>query len=220
MPCAGPGELAQGKAEHIGRVMDVYLVIGIQTALLLFLQFGDAVLPSNFLARKICHAGSGFLMLYLDSTDVVARLFVYSVVLTSLALTWKLVPSWVPLLRFGDEYDAGITIYLLLVAAWFFCQQPSMALAPLFFADPAGAVFGKFASRHGMNAEWWENKTVVGSLAVLTFAFLSLDVPSVAPRLAIAVACALGEAFGGKTFDNAVIAVPALSSWVYYHGWA
>lgn len=200
-------------------MVDVYAVIAAQTCLLIFLQFGENVLPSVFVARKACHAGSGFLMLYLDSTELVARQFVYSVVLVSLCLTWKLVPGWVPLLRFGDDYDAGITIYLLLVGGWFFLQQPSMALAPLFFADPAGAIFGKFFSQHGLNVEWWENKTVVGTTAVFVFAFICLDVPTVFPRVGVAAACALGEAFGGKTFDNAVIAVPALSSWWYYHGW-
>ena len=80
--------------------------------------------------------------------------------------------------------------------------QPSEALAPLFFAgsqwqyvdrhktsclltrclaflDPAGAVFGKFFSRQGMNIVWWENKTVVGTFAVFLFAFISLGVPGI-----------------------------------------
>ena len=35
-------------------------------------------------------------------------------------------------------FDAGITIYLSIVGLWFFAQQPPIALAPLFFADPAG----------------------------------------------------------------------------------
>ena len=52
-----------------------------------------------------------------------------------------------------------------------------MALAPLFFADPAGAVFGKFFSKINLNVIWWENKTIIGTLAVFVFAFLSLDVP-------------------------------------------
>lgn len=90
--------------------MHVAMVIVAQTVLLLFLQFGERALPSTFLARKVCHAGSGLLMLQLDSTDVVARVFVYGVVCGSLVLTWKLAPSWIPLLRFGDEYDAGITV--------------------------------------------------------------------------------------------------------------
>jgi hypothetical protein len=199
--------------------MDVYTVIVVQTLLLLFQQFGDVVLPSNFAARKACHAGSGLLMLQLRSEEVEARVFVYLVVVTSLSMTWKVLPSWVPSFRFGDDYDAGITIYLLIVVLWFAAQQPTAALAPLFFADPAGAVFGKFASRQGFNSLWYQNKTIVGTAAVFLFAYLSLDIPSVIPRLGVALLCALAEAVGGKTFDNAVIAVPALASWLYYHGW-
>eukprot|EP01051_Picozoa_sp_SAG22_P007209 SAG22_NODE_499_length_9725_cov_2.325784_2_plen_177_part_00 len=120
--------------------VNVFAVIAVQTLLLLVLQFGDRFLPSKFVARKTCHAGSGLLMLLLDSSDVVARCFVYAVVATSLAMTWDLLPAWVPaelrMFRFGEMFDAGITIYLIIVGAWFFCQQPSMALAPLFFADP------------------------------------------------------------------------------------
>lgn len=198
--------------------MDVYLVIATQIALLAFLQFGEKFLPSKFLARKLCHAGSGLLMLQLDSHDVVARVFVYSVVVTSLALTWKLLPG-APILRFGVEFDAGITIYLLLVAFWFSALQPVTALAPLFFADPAGAVFGKLASSRGFNMVWYENKTVVGTLAVFTVAFFCVDVPALGARAGVAAACAAAEAFGGRTFDNALIAVPALSSWIFFHGW-
>lgn len=199
--------------------MDVYTVIAVQTLLLLFLQCGENVLPSNFAARKACHAGSGALMLQLHSEEVEARVFVYLVVATSLSMTWKLLPSSVPSFRFGDDYDAGITIYLLIVVVWFAAQQPTAALAPLFFADPAGAIFGKFASKRGLNVAWYENKTVVGTLAVFVFAYISLDIPSAIPRVGVALLCAIGEAVGGKTFDNAVIAVPALCSWLYYHGW-
>jgi hypothetical protein len=203
-------------------VISVWAVIAVQTLLLAILQFGEQLLPSTFLARKTCHAGSGLLMLHLDPTDVVARVYVYSVVAFSLSMTWQCLPDWFPLrtFRFGEERDAGITIYLLIVCLWFACQQPPMALAPLFFADPAGAVVGKFCTRQGINTEWWENKTVAGTGAVLAFAYVSLDVPQPLPRLGVAVACALAEAFGGKTFDNAVLAVPALGSWLFYHGWA
>eukprot|EP00746_Dinoflagellata_sp_MGD_P086695 gnl/MRDRNA2_/MRDRNA2_34337_c0_seq1.p1 gnl/MRDRNA2_/MRDRNA2_34337_c0~~gnl/MRDRNA2_/MRDRNA2_34337_c0_seq1.p1 ORF type:complete len:218 (-),score=28.51 gnl/MRDRNA2_/MRDRNA2_34337_c0_seq1:95-748(-) len=198
--------------------INVFAVIAIQTILLLIVQFGEAILPSKFLARKLCHAGSGFLMLFLDSHDLIARLFVYLVIITSLGITWRLFPSWVPVFRFGDAYDAGITIYLMMVALWFFCEQPPMALAPLFFADPAGAVVGKFCTKRNMNMNWWQNKSVMGTLAVFAFAFLSLSIPETAPRIFVAGVCALAEAFGGQTFDNAVIAVPALGSYVYYHG--
>ena len=116
--------------------VSVYLVIAVQTLLLLAVQFGDKLpmLSSKFVARKTCHAGSGFLMLYLDSTAIEARLFVAAVVATSLAVTWEIAPIWVPPFRFGQPRDAGITIYLGIVALWFWCQQPPAALAPLFFA--------------------------------------------------------------------------------------
>lgn len=200
--------------------ISVYVIIAIQTVLLAFLQFGEKILPSNFLARKTCHAGSGLLMLLLDSYDIRARIFVCLVVFTSLGVTWRMFPSWVPKFRFGDEYDAGITIYLLIVATWFCFEQPPMALAPLFFADPMGAVVGKACSKRGINKVWYENKTVMGTLAVFAFALISLSIPEVEmlSRVGVALACALAEAFGGKTYDNAVIAVPALGSYVYYHG--
>lgn len=104
-----------------------------ETALLIFLQFGDKASASQaaklalhsrrclrssqlerqgFLqaahaahSRQACHAGSGALMLLLDSRDPLARpwprgetrhgrAFVYTVVASSLAMTWRLVPKW------------------------------------------------------------------------------------------------------------------------------
>jgi dolichol kinase len=146
------------------------------------------------------------------------------VVVTSLSMTWKLLPRWAPSFRFGADYDMGISIYLAIVASWFYLQQPSIALAPLFFADPAGAIVGKFFSKQGLNYAWWQNKTIAGTLAVGVVAYFSLDLPStsltgvaLSSRFFVALACALGEAFGGQTYDNAVIALPALGSYIYYH---
>eukprot|EP00419_Tripos_fusus_P027841 CAMPEP_0172726396 /NCGR_PEP_ID=MMETSP1074-20121228/90599_1 /TAXON_ID=2916 /ORGANISM="Ceratium fusus, Strain PA161109" /LENGTH=133 /DNA_ID=CAMNT_0013553399 /DNA_START=321 /DNA_END=722 /DNA_ORIENTATION=- len=132
-------------------------------------------------------------------------------------MTWRVVPKGIPEFRFGELYDAGISIYLLIVGSWFYLQMPIRALAPLFFADPAGAVVGKYCSERGINFAWWQNKTIMGTLAVFVFAVLSLDVPELLPRIALGACCALAEAFGGKTFDNAVIAVPVIGSWLYYH---
>eukprot|EP00438_Fugacium_kawagutii_P019512 Skav235645 [mRNA] locus=scaffold358:583803:588065:- [translate_table: standard] len=55
--------------------LSVEVIIALQTALLIFLQFGDKALPSLFAARKACHAGSGALMLLLDSRDPIARFY-------------------------------------------------------------------------------------------------------------------------------------------------
>lgn len=157
-------------------------------------------------------------MLQLDSRDAFAGHFVYMVVGASLSMSWRLVPSWGPAFRFGDVYDAGITIYLVIVGTCFFLQMPVRALAPLFFADPAGAVVGKFGSRRGFNMIWYQTKTVMGTAAVFVFARLSLDarLGGAFPRVLIAAICALAEAFGGKTADNAVISVPVIGSGFYY----
>jgi dolichol kinase len=196
--------------------MDVFLLIGVQTCLLIFLQLGDKVLPSTFAARKICHAGSGFLMLYLDSKHFIARWYVYAVVVFSISMTWRLLPKFIPQFRFGDEYDFGITAYLLIVGAWFYLQLPVRVLSPLFFADPAGAVVGKFCSKRfpKCNPKWYENKTVAGTLAVFIFAFHSLVVPTYGSQALVAALCSAAEALGGKTFDNVVIAAVVISSWV------
>mmetsp|Transcript_31542 Transcript_31542/g.57980 ORF Transcript_31542/g.57980 Transcript_31542/m.57980 type:complete len:208 (-) Transcript_31542:98-721(-) len=192
-------------------------VIVTETLLLLFLQFGEKIMPSNFAARKICHAGSGALMLLLDPQDPMARWFVYTLSITSIALTWNVLPKWVPQFRFGEMYDAGITIYLMIVHTWFFMRMPPRALAPLFFADPAGAVVGKFFSRRNMNYAWYGKKTVMGSLAVWFFAFISMDIPGAVARAILSVFCALAEAYGGTRFDNAAISVIVLGSWLWYH---
>eukprot|EP00971_Amphidinium_carterae_P106428 2108150-Amphidinium_carterae.1 len=60
-----------------------------------------------------------------------------------------------------------------------------------------------------MNYAWYGKKTVLGSLAVWFFAFISLDVPGALARAILAVLCALAEAFGGTRFDNAAISSAA-----------
>merc|ERR1712232_25108 len=128
-------------------------------------------------------------------------------------MTWKFWPSFLPTFRFGEDYDAGITAYLLTVAACYYAQNPVRVLAPLFFADPAGAVFGKFFTRQGFNRNWWQNKSVMGSFAVLVFAFLSLSTADPRRRALVAILCALAEAFGGKTYDNLAIAAVVIGDW-------
>lgn len=145
-------------------------------------------------------------MLLLDPTDPIARYYVYAVVATSLAMTWKVWPSFLPTFRFGEDYDVGITAYLTIVASWFYSQRPVRTLAPLFFADPAGAVVGKFMTKRGLNRNWYENKSVMGTLAVFAFALLSLDVSDIRRRVLLAFLCAMAEALGGKTWDNVAIA--------------
>ena len=103
-----------------------------------FLAYPSTNMLSNFYARKLCHAGCGLGIMLLDSRRLDCRLFVWAVAGSSIAMTWNLSP--LPPFRFARPKDVGITVYLTLVSAWFYYQLPPSILAPLFFADPAGAV--------------------------------------------------------------------------------
>jgi len=172
---------------------------------------------SDFAARKLCHAGCGAGMMLLDPTQLAARVFVWCVAASSIAMTWGLSP--LPPFRFSRPRDIGVTAYLTLVSGWFALQLPPTILAPVFFADPAGAVFGKFCSRRlgRWNPAWFQQKTVCGSLAVfgLTLASVGVGYPcSTARRLAVSAAAALAEAVGGD-FDNLALAAVVLLGWAW-----
>ena len=107
-----------------------------------FLEWGSRRLLSNFAARKLCHAGCGMGFMLLDAAKPECRSFVWAVAASSVALTWDLLP--LPPFRFASPRDVGVTVYLALISAWFYLQLPATILAPLFFADPAGAVVGKW----------------------------------------------------------------------------
>ncbi|KAJ1463184.1 hypothetical protein M885DRAFT_556897 [Pelagophyceae sp. CCMP2097] len=188
----------------------------VMVCILVWIVLLEKVLPlSNFAARKLCHAGCGLGMLLLDSETIEARIFVAILAASSIAMVWGVTP--LPPFRFAQMGDVGVTVYLLLVSAWFAIQQPPLLLAPLFFADPAGAVIGKWASRTfpGRNLRWYNEKTVCGSAAVFAVTALSISFPcSNAERLVIAAAAAAAEAVGGA-YDNLAIAaaVAAGAAW-------
>lgn len=113
----------------------IMLAIALWVPLLAYASCG---VLSDFYARKLCHAGCGLGMMLLDSKRLDCRLFVWAVAATSIAMTWNVSP--LPPFRFARAHDVGITVYLTLVSFWFFLQLPPTILAPMFFADPAGAV--------------------------------------------------------------------------------
>ncbi|KAF4669289.1 hypothetical protein FOZ61_004579 [Perkinsus olseni] len=182
------------------------LLMALEGVFLLVVQF-DKRHISNFAARKLCHAGTGLLMLCLNSKYIINRLFIYALVVVSLTMTWELTPK-LPNWRFGIYGDVGITIYLLVVGFWYYMQLPVVVLAPVFFADPAGAVTsGRF------NPPWVGSKTVLGSAAVLIVAFFTLHSPvGLLSRLLVAVIVAMVEAIGGK-YDNLCITAVVLTAW-------
>lgn len=164
---------------------------------------------SAFAARKMCHAGSGMVMMMLNCDVMLCRLFIYAVAVTSLVMNWELIPKLLPNFWFGVARDKGITLYLILVAVWVYCRLPLRILAPVFLADPAGAVVGKLMSSvfPKDNKRWIGSKTVAGSVAVFAATFISLYAPTEpVPRLVVSALAMLGEAIGGA-YDNLVIAM-------------
>lgn len=192
----------------------------VETAMLLFLELLPK-LTSNFVSRKICHAGTGVLTLTLDSRQADARAAMWIITFSSIAMTWNLTKAvGIKPFRFGAEKDVGITIYLCLVTWWFYAQLPLAALSPMFFADPAGAVVGKFLTRNGFpNRTWYLNKTVGGSAAVLLVTAATLLVfypPMPAVLLAgLSVGAVVAEALGGQ-YDNLFLAGVVIGSFWYF----
>jgi dolichol kinase len=169
---------------------------------------------SAFAARKLCHAGSGLIMMMLNCNVLLCRLFIYAVAVVSLTMNWELFPKLLPNFWFGAPRDKGITLYLLLVASWVYAELSLRILAPVFLADPAGAIVGKFMSQQfpKHNKKWIWEKTIAGSFAVFFVTFLSLHAPSqFLARCFVSMLAALGEAVGGP-YDNLVIALVVVAA--------
>ncbi|OLQ08472.1 hypothetical protein AK812_SmicGene8026 [Symbiodinium microadriaticum] len=187
------------------------LCAAFECGLLAFLEKGTRCL-SNFQARKLCHAGTGLMLLQLDSRDEHTRYFVYMIGLGSLALTWEVHPKLKPF-RFGKARDIGMTVYLLVMLLWFSLSLPIHVLGPMFFADPMGAVVGKYLSsmkdKGVVNPVWWSRggvtKTIGGSAAVLVFTMITFAGPATIPeRLLVGIVAVLAEAIGGA-YDNLLL---------------
>eukprot|EP00397_Hematodinium_sp_SG-2012_P028720 GEMP01030264.1.p1 GENE.GEMP01030264.1~~GEMP01030264.1.p1 ORF type:complete len:216 (+),score=17.48 GEMP01030264.1:130-777(+) len=201
--------------------VELWTLIAIESSFLCFLEFSHAL--RAFAARKMCHAGTGLLIMRLDSRNLIARCYVYMIVCASLAMTWEL---GLPAFRFGKPRDKGISIYLLLVCFWFYNQLPVSLLAPVFFADPLGAIVGKFVAKYEphVNVIWYREKTVLGSMAVLTTTFACLgigpgaDQLGVPEKLILSVMACAAEAVGGE-YDNLALALVVLPGRYFFAPW-
>ena len=82
---------------------------GLMLAVLVWIIFLELATPllSDFAARKLCHAGCGFLMMSFDPADAHSQWFVWSVAAGSIAMTWNLTP--LPAFRFARAHDVGVT---------------------------------------------------------------------------------------------------------------
>ena len=179
---------------------------------------------SPFLARKLCHIGSGIMMLQLDQTDYLARWFVYCVAFSSLVMVWEMgIPFQ---FRYAKVRDIGISLYLTIVVIFFYFQVPLHIIQPVFFADPMGAIVGKGLSRLKLyNPTWIGTKTIGGTFAVFIACFLTLTFGTTPEKLLISILAALFEGLSME-YDNLMIAavvmcgyksVESVPLWLYGH---
>ena len=128
---------------------------------------------SPFLARKLCHVGSGIMMLQLDPSDYLARWFVYAVAISSLMMVWEVIPFQ---FRYSRSKDIGISMYLVIVVMFFYTQMPLHIIQPVFYADPMGAIVGKALTKliPSFNPQWIGKKTIGGTLAVFITSIITL----------------------------------------------
>lgn len=150
----------------------------------------------------------------LDPTKPSNKHFVYAVSASTIISTW-MQNAHIPKLRFSRDRDVGITAYLTLVSFWFYKGIDPKILAPVFFADPAGAVIGKTMSNLSLNVPIYKSKTLFGSIAVFSFTYMTLSYDA-GPRekALISLAATIGEALGGE-WDNAVIAAVVMGGWCW-----
>ena len=166
---------------------------------------------SPFVARKLCHIGSGIMMLQLDSSDSLARWFVYSVALGSLLMVWEIgIPFQ---FRYSKARDIGISIYLVIVVIFFYTQVPLHIIQPVFYADPLGAIIGKGLTKFKFyNPTWIGTKTVGGTAAVFIASLLTLTYGTLLQKIVIAFLSALVEGISLE-YDNLMITAVVLSGY-------
>ena len=166
---------------------------------------------SPFLARKLCHVGSGIMMLQLDPSDYLARWFVYAVAISSLMMVWEVIPFQ---FRYSRSKDIGISMYLVIVVMFFYTQMPLHIIQPVFYADPMGAIVGKALTKliPSFNPQWIGKKTVGGTLAVFITSIITLTYGTLYQKILIGMVSALVEAIS-LDYDNIMIAAVVIAGY-------
>ena len=167
---------------------------------------------SPFVARKLCHVGSGMMMLQLDPSDYLARWFVYAVAISSLLMVWEVgIPFQ---FRYSKPRDVGISMYLIIVVIFFYTQMPLHVIQPVFFADPMGAIVGKGLTKlvPKYNPQWIGKKTIGGTMAVFIVSMLTLTYGTQSQKILIAFLCAIVEAIS-LDYDNIMIATVVIAGY-------
>lgn len=169
-------------------------------------QFTPKSRLSDFSARKLTHMSMGSLLLLLKQED---HWYVTAFVLAT-ALIAILSCIFKPF-RFASHYDKGVIAYNILAGGWVLSGFPLRALAPMFYADPLGAIVGRMVK----SPRWIRNKTVAGSLAVFLATFLSAHTVAFSHRLLLACCCTLLEGLGGD-YDNVTMSCALVAYFAFF----
>ena len=158
---------------------------------------------SPWISRKIVHIGVGTLLINADISDpdVVAGIYA-----AGSAAAGYTAFKGINQISKGREVggpikDIGIFGYVMACMAALALSVDYSDMAPLFYADPAGAIVGRSFN----TTEIYDGKSIGGTSAVFATAALTTD-GGLEDKLMAGIVIAVIELFGGKV-DNSLIAL-------------
>tara|TARA_B100000902_G_scaffold399012_3_gene467974 strand:+ start:777 stop:1349 length:573 start_codon:yes stop_codon:yes gene_type:complete len=169
-------------------------------------------LPAKpWISRKIVHIGVGTLLLNADVSD--------PNVINGIYCSGSLVCSFITIngiKHISDERksdgiikDIGIFGYVIACCLCLYLMVPYSEIAPLFYADPMGAIIGKTIE----SPKIWENKTLAGTSAIFGTSLLTID-GNIEDKIITSSIITLIELFGNKV-DNSLIALFLIIKYLY-----
>ena len=138
-------------------MLSLFDLFACSVPLLLFVQFNPFLAPWQ--SRKVLHMCTGTLLMLSDASDPLFRFGVYGVTAAVLASVGS-----TRTFHFAAVRDVGIMSYLTFCSVVAWLGVPFWRMAPLFFADPWGAIVGRTI----VTPKLVGDKSVGGTLAVAT----------------------------------------------------
>jgi len=163
-----------------------------------------------WISRKMVHIGIGTLLLNADITDPYVVNTIYSSCFLGTAYITNQGLKQISDGRKNDGFikDIGVFGYIVACFTCLLLTVPYDEIAPLFYADPAGAIVGRTTN----TTKIWENKTIAGTNAVFCTSLLTThgEIPE---KIFVATIITMIELFGGK-IDNSLIAAFLISKYL------
>ena len=158
---------------------------------------------SPWISRKIVHIGVGTLLIHADVADPEVVAGIYTVGTAAAGYT---VFKGINQISKGRETegpikDIGVFGYTMACMTALVLSVSYSDMAPLFYADPAGAIVGRSFN----TTEIYDGKSIGGTTTVFATAALTTD-GGLEEKVMAGIMIALIELFGGK-IDNSLIAL-------------